>query len=212
MSKKWLEWKADESSSAKSFKNRLSQIESLWSFPLPRRITSQRWCTEGTGRVHRLGSVDIISAFLTICADQSAGWCRKHHQECPIHLGKFSRMRNYSISKTATAELGRARLPCSSINTCAAGPRPDLSSQRCCKLRLKLLLVDQLAKKTWKLIVEFVTTKRLVSKNGHSLVEPPSRVFYTVSVSACLFVGERFFQKVYGRPLPSTSPFTLFAR
>ena len=54
---------------------------------------------------------------------------------------------------------------------------------------------------------------RLVCKNGHSLVEPPSRrVFYTVSVSACLFVGERLFQKVYGRPLPSTSPFTLFAR
>ena len=57
--------------------------------------------------------------------------------------------------------------------------------------------------------MEFVTTERLVCKNGHSLVEPPSRVFYTVSVSACLFVGERFFQKVYGRPLPSTSPFTL---
>ena len=78
-----------------------------------------------------------------------------HHQECPIRLGKFSRMRNHSISKTATAELGRARLACSSINTCAVGPRPrpDLSSQRCCKLRLKLLLVesllvDQLAKKT----------------------------------------------------------------
>ena len=62
-----------------------------------------------------------------------------HHQECPIRLGKFSRMRNHSISKTATAELGRARLACSSINTCAVGPRPDLSSQRCCKLRLKLL-------------------------------------------------------------------------
>ena len=55
-------------------------------------------------------------------------------------------------------------------------------------------------------------TKRLVCKNGHSLVEPPSRVFYTVSVSAWLFVGQRFFQKVYGRRLPSTSPFTLFAR
>ena len=68
-----------------------------------------------------------------------------HHQECPIHLGKFLRMRNYSISKTATAELGRARLACSSINTCACSePRPNLSSQRCCKLRLKLLLVDQL--------------------------------------------------------------------
>ena len=89
---------------------------------------------------------------------------------------------------------------------------PDLSASAVCKLRLKLLLVDQLAKKTRKLIVEFVTTKRLVCKNGHLLVEPPSRVFYTASVSACLFVGERFFQKVYGRPLPSTSPFTLFAR
>ena len=73
---------------------------------------------------------------------------RKHHQECPIRLGKFSRMRNHSISKPATAELGRARLAFSSINTCAAGPRPDLSSRRCCKLRLKLLLVDQLAKNT----------------------------------------------------------------
>ena len=67
---------------------------------------------------------------------------RKHHQECPIHLGK---LRNYSISKTATAELGRARLACWSINTCACSePRPNLSCQRCCKLRLKLLLVDQL--------------------------------------------------------------------
>ena len=58
----------------------------------------------------------------------------------------------------------------------------------------------QLAKKTWKLIVEFVTAKRLVCKNGHSLVEPPSRVFYTVSVSACLFVGEQLdsFKKFTG--------------
>ena len=71
---------------------------------------------------------------------------------------------------------------------------PNLSGQRCCKLRLKLLLA--LAKKTWKLFVEFVTAKRLVCKNGHPLVEPPSRVFYTVSVSACLFVGKQFFQNV----------------
>ena len=45
-----------------------------------------------------------------------------HHQECPIRLAKFSRMHTYSISKTAAAEVGRARLACSSINTCAAGP------------------------------------------------------------------------------------------
>ena len=70
-----------------------------------------------------------------------------HHQECPIRLGKFSRMRNYSTSKTATAELGRARLACSAINTCAASRDPN-SAASCCKLRLKLLLVDQLAKKT----------------------------------------------------------------
>ena len=30
----------------------------------------------------------------------------EHHQECPILLGKFSRMRNYQISKTATAGPG----------------------------------------------------------------------------------------------------------
>ena len=95
-------------------------------------------------------------------------------------------------------------------------PRPDLSSQRCCKLRLKLLLhaggsTGKEDLKADRAIVELVTTKRLVCKKGHSLVEPPSRVFYTVSVSACLFVGERLFQNVYGRPLPSTSPFTLFA-
>ena len=93
-------------------------------------------------------------------------------------------------------------------------PKPDLSSLASavanCGRNYCCMLVDQLAKKTWKLIVEFVTTKRLVCKNGHSLVEPPSRV-YTVSVSACLFVGERLFQKVFGRPLPSTSPLTLFA-
>ena len=120
----------------------------------------------------------------------------------PQHLGRVS---------------GRVRVACSSIATSRAlRAESDLSHQRCCKLRLKLLLVpvvvDQLAKKTWKLIVEFVTTKRLVCKNGHSLVEPPFRMFYTVSVSACLFVGERFFQKVYWRPLPSSSPFTLFTR
>ena len=63
-----------------------------------------------------------------------------------------------------------------------------------------------------KLFVKFVTAKRLVCKNGHSLVEPPSRVFYTVSVPACLFVSERFFQKVYWCPLASPSPFTLLAR
>ena len=137
----------------------------------------------------------------------------EHHQKCPIRLGKFSRMRNYSISKTATAELGWARPACSSITTCAASePRLDLSSQRCCLLRLKLLLHAGGSTGKRKLVVEFVTTKRLVCKNGHSLVEPPSRVFYTVSVSACLFVGEGLFQNFYGRPLPSTSPFTLFAR
>ena len=42
-------------------------------------------------------------------------------------------------------QLGRARIACSSIITCAA--EPDLSGQRCCKLRLKLLLVDQPAVK-----------------------------------------------------------------
>ena len=38
------------------------------------------------------GSVMIVPATSTL----------DHHQECPIRLGKFSRMRNYEISKTAT--------------------------------------------------------------------------------------------------------------
>ena len=68
--------------------------------------------------LHVLYTVDEDCPFL------SARWLRventplqSRHQECPIRLGKFSRMRNNSISKTATAELGRARLACSSINT-----------------------------------------------------------------------------------------------
>ena len=140
-------------------------------------------------------------------------WPRMQHitKNAPYAWGNFHACAITIFQKPQ--QLGRARIACSSIATSRAQRvEPDLSSQRCCKLRLKLLLVDQLAKKTWKLIVEFVTTKRLVCKNGHSLVEPASRVFYTVSVSACLFVGEQFFQKVRGCPLPSTSPFTLFAR
>ena len=75
-----------------------------------------------------------------------------------------------------------------------AGPNlHDISGQCCCKLQLKLL-----AWQRRKLFIEFVTAKRLVCKNGHSLVEPPSRVFYTVSVSAYLFVGERFFHMLTG--------------
>ena len=46
-------------------------------------------------------------------------------------------------------QLGRARIARSSIVTSRTQrAKPDLSGRRCCKLRLKLLLVDQLAKKT----------------------------------------------------------------
>ena len=37
-------------------------------------------------------------------------------------------------------------------------------------------------------------------------------MFYRYRSPHVFFLGERFFQKVYGRPLASTSPFTLFAR
>ena len=90
-------------------------------------------------------------------------------------------------------QLGRSRIACSLIITCAA--EPDLSGQRCCKLRLKLLLVDQLAEKTWKLIAEVVTTKRLVCKNGHSLVDPPSRPACSIryqSLHVSLSVNDSF--------------------
>ena len=51
-----------------------------------------------------------------------------------------------------------------------------------------------------KLFAEFVTAKRLVCKNGHTLVEPLSRVFYMVSVSTYFFVDERsFFRRALAR-------------
>ena len=109
-------------------------------------------------------------------------------------------------------QLGRARIVCSSIIRCAA--EPDLSGQRCCKLQLKLLLYA--SGSTGK--EDLKADRRVRHYKEVGLQERPLAgpatipVFYTVSVSACLFVRERFFQKVYGRPLPSTSPFTLFAR
>ena len=125
----------------------------------------------------------------------------KHHQECPIHLGKFDACAITRFQKPQHLGGPDSMLVDSHV-TCAASAGPDLSGQRRCKLRRKLLLVDKPAKKTWKSkadrrVRHYKDTKRLVCKNGHSLVEPPSLVFHTELVSACLFVGERFFQKVY---------------
>ena len=112
---------------------------------------------------------------------------------------------------------GHGWLACSSINlTCAAGPIPDLSSQRCCKLRLKLLL--HAGGSTGK--EDLKAGRRVRHYKEVGLQEWPlaglatiPRVLYGIRLCMSLrHGGERFFQKVYGRPLSSTSPFTLFAR
>ena len=132
-----------------------------------------------------------------------------HHQECSILLGKFSRMRNNEISKTATAGPGADSV------LIDHHVRSRARSQRPARLQaaLKLLLSGSTGKEDLK------ADRRVRHYKEVGLQEWPLAgratvpcVLYTVSVSACLFVGERFFPKVYGRPLPSSSPFTLFAR
>ena len=96
-------------------------------------------------------------------------------------------------------------------------PRPDLSSQRCCKLRLKLLL--HAGGSNGKEDLKADRRVRHYKKVG--LQEWPlagratiPRVLYGISL--CMSLRRRTtlskIQKVDGRPLPSTSPFTLFAR
>ena len=110
-------------------------------------------------------------------------------------------------------QLGRARIACSSIGTSRElRAEPDLSGQRCCKLAAETTAGESTGKEDLKADHRVCHYKEVGLQEWPPVVEPPSRVFYTVSVSACLFVDERFFQKVYGRPLLSTSPFTLFAR
>ena len=110
---------------------------------------------------------------------QSSCFCLRHRCECLHTCGNFY-ARTYTRSEKPQ-QLGRARSVLLTSHAQRAGP--NLSGQHCCKLRLEL------ARR--KLFVEFVTATTLVCKNCHSLVEPPFRLFYTVSVSACLFVDER---------------------
>ena len=128
MSKKWLEWKADESNSSQEFQNRLSQIESLWSFPLPQRITSQRWWSDGAGRVHRLGSV---SAFMTICAVRSAVWRRKRSFRGVVRGLQHALTRWLEIAqlRMSGTQLVGVSLPCHLRSDC------DVVGQRAIVLR-----------------------------------------------------------------------------
>ena len=50
--------------------------------------------------------VSVEPRLSTTLKDRSVVPLSYHHQECPILLGKFSRMRNYQISKTATGGRG----------------------------------------------------------------------------------------------------------
>ena len=140
----------------------------------------------------------------------------------PHTLGEIFTHAQYSISKTATAELGRARLACSSINTCARSePRPrtrdppDLSSQRCCKLRLKLL--PAAGGSTGK--EDLKADRRVRHYKEVGLQEWPlagratiPRVLYGISL--CMSLRRRtILSKSLRAPAPvRPSPFTLLAR
>ena len=106
-------------------------------------------------------------------------------------------------------QVGRARTACSSIVTCSArraqSQRPAL---------LQAAAETTTGKEDLKAVRRVRHCKEVGLQEwplaGRATV--PCVLLYTVSVSACLFVGGRFFQNVYGRPLASPSPFTLFAR
>ena len=130
-------------------------------------------------------------------------------QECPIRLRKFSRMRLYYTSKTATTGPGADSGACSSIVTC---PASRARSQRPALLQAAAETTACAGKEGLKVVRRVRHYKDIGRQEWPLAGRATARVFYTVSVSACLFVGERFFQNVYGRPLVPTSPFTLFAR
>ena len=114
-------------------------------------------------------------------------------------------------NRNSSAGSGVARLACSSINTCAASRDPS-QQPALLQTAAKTTAGGSTGKEDLKADRQVRHYKEVGLQEWPLAVEPPSRVFYTVSVSACLFAGERIFQKVYGRPLPSTSPFTPFAR
>ena len=77
-----------------------------------------------------------------------------------------------------------------------------------CKLRLKLLLADQPAKKADRRVRHYKEVGLPEWPLAGRATVPRGLLYRSLHVSS----SERFFQKVYGRPLPWTSPFTLFAR
>ena len=113
-------------------------------------------------------------------------------------------MRIYQISKTATAGPGADSVLVDRHVTCLAS---RVQSQRPALL--------QTAAETTTGKEELKAVRRVRHCKEVGLPEWPLagratvlRIL-TVSVSACLFVGGRFFQNVYRRPLALPSPFTL---
>ena len=157
---------------------------------------------------------DILSEASLRNVHRQRCWKRGTSPRMPNTLGKIFTHAQLLAFKNRNSWAGLGAASVLIDQHVRSEPRPDLSSQRCsvanCGWNYCWWINWQRRLESWSSSSSL--QKRLVCKNGHSLVEPPSRDFYTVSVSACLFVGERFFQKVYRRPLPSTSPFTLFAR
>ena len=118
----------------------------------------------------------------------------EHHQECPIRLGKLSRMRNYSISKTATPGPGADSVLVYRHVTCAAS---RAQSQR--PALLQAAAETTASGSTGK--EDLKADRRVRHYKEVGLQEWPlagratARLFSTVSVSACLFVQTILFKK-----------------
>ena len=162
-----------------------------WSCSADRRkrhLLDWSWAAKPFGRQTELSWPE--SWCLRNFTEQSPFFSRKTSPRMGHTLGEiFTHAQSLNL-KNRNSWAGRARRSPRALQR--AEPARSQRAVVACKLRLKLLLADQPAKKTWKLIVEFVTTKRLVCQNGHSLVEPPSRVVYGIGLCMSLRRNDSF--------------------
>ena len=133
-------------------------------------------------------------------------WIEPHHQECPIRLGKFSRMRSQKISKTATAGPGADSVLIDRHITCAAS---RARSQRPALLQAAAETTASGSTGT----EDLKAYRRVRHYKEVGLQEWPLAGRATVpgvlhGIGLCMSLR----QKVHRHLHPSSSPFTLFAR
>ena len=146
-----------------------------------------------------------------------AGSKTKHHQEGPIHLGKFDACAITTFQKPQHLGGPDSMLVDSHV-TCAASAGPDLSGQRGCSCGGNYCwsINRQRRLGNRKLIVEFVTT---MIQRGWSarmatrwLSHRPSCSIRNWSLHVSSLANNLSESLRAPSPVASSSPFTLFAR